>query len=99
MKKENWIPVSSGLFPNEMEDVQITFIGWNDNEPYCNAFAYRKEGKWYWSLDDYEVKVEITAWKYNCEPYKPSEFPAVFLYTVRIFWYTTGILYTLLHPW
>lgn len=35
MRKENWIPVSSGLFPNEMEDVQITFIGWNDNEPYC----------------------------------------------------------------
>ena len=72
MRKENWIPVSSGLFPNEMEDVQRTFIGWNDNEPYCNAFAYRKEGKWYWSLDDYEVKVEITAWKYNCEPYKET---------------------------
>lgn len=26
--------------------------------------------EWYWSLDDSEVKVEITAWKENCEPYK-----------------------------
>ena len=28
-----------------------------------------KEVKWYWSLDDSNVNVEITAWKHNCEPY------------------------------
>lgn len=38
--------------------------------PHCEAFAYRNDEKWYWSLDDCEVKVEITAWKKKCEPYK-----------------------------
>ena len=52
-----------------MEDVQVTFIGYNDHAPHCEAFAYRNEGKWYWSLDDSDVNVEITAWKHNCEPY------------------------------
>ena len=32
--------------------------------------AYRNDEKWYWSLDDCEVNVEITAWKKKCEPYK-----------------------------
>lgn len=53
-----------------MEDVQVTYIGYNDHEPYCDAFAYRNDGDWYWSLTDDEVRVEITAWKYNSEPYK-----------------------------
>ena len=70
MKNNNWIPVSSGLFPEDEEDVQVTFIGYNDHAPHCEAFAYRNEGDWYWSLNDTEVKVEITAWKKNCEPYK-----------------------------
>ena len=26
MKNNNWIPVSSGLLPDDMEDVQVTFI-------------------------------------------------------------------------
>lgn len=26
MENNNWIPVSSGLFPDEQEDVQVTFI-------------------------------------------------------------------------
>ena len=69
MKNKNWIPVDSGIFPNDMEDVQITFIGYNDNELHCEAFAYRNENKWYWSLDDSIVNVKITAWKRNCEPY------------------------------
>lgn len=69
MNKNNWIPVSSGLMPDEREDVQVTFIGYNDNAPHCEAFAYINEGIWYWSLDDSTVKVEITAWKHNCEPY------------------------------
>lgn len=66
----NWIPVSSGIFPDDMEDVQVTFIGYNDHAPHCEAFAYRNDEKWYWSLDDGEVKVKITAWKKKCEPYK-----------------------------
>lgn len=70
MENNNWIPVSSGLFPDELENVQVTFIGYNDHVPHCEAFAYRNDEEWYWALDDSEVKVEITAWKKNCEPYK-----------------------------
>lgn len=70
MENNNWIPVSSGIFPDDMEDVQVTFIGYNDHAPHCEAFAYRNDEKWYWSLDDCEVKVGITAWKKKCEPYK-----------------------------
>ena len=69
MENNNWIPVSSGIFPDDMEDVQVTFIGYNDHAPHCEAFAYRNDEKWYWSLDDCEVNVEITAWKKNCEPH------------------------------
>ena len=69
MENNNWMSVSSGLYPDDMEDVQVTFIGYNDHAPHCEAFAYRNEGKWYWSLDDSDVNVEITAWKHNCEPY------------------------------
>lgn len=47
MENNNWIPVSSGLFPDEQEDVQVTFIGYNDHVPYCVAFAYRKDEEWY----------------------------------------------------
>ena len=69
MENKKWMPISSGLYPDDMEDVQVTFIGYNDYAPHCDAFAYRNEGKWYWSLDDSYVNVEITAWKHNCEPY------------------------------
>lgn len=65
----DWTPISSGLYPGDMEDVQITFIGYHDKKPHCEAFAYRNEGVWYWSLDDMEVNVEITAWKPMCVPY------------------------------
>ena len=70
MEHNNWIPISSGIFPDDMEDVQVTFIGYNDHAPHCEAFAYRNDEEWYWSLDDCEVRVEITAWKKKCEPYK-----------------------------
>lgn len=72
MKNDNWIPINSGLYPDDMEDVQVTFIGYNDHEPYCEAFAYRNEGEWFWLMDDGKVRVEITAWKCNCEPYKAN---------------------------
>lgn len=66
---EDWIPVSSGVLPDDKENVQVTYLGYYDKIPYCEAFAYRDKGSWYWSLDDSDVVVEITAWKYNCKPY------------------------------
>lgn len=69
MKNNKWIPISSGLLPKEKEDVQVTYIGYNNGNPYCNKFAYMVDGEWYWANADDEVKVKITAWKYNCEPY------------------------------
>ena len=69
MDCNSWIPISSGVFPEDMESVQVTFIGYNDNLPYCDAFAYRNNGKWYWSIDDDKVVVEIAAWRKNCKPY------------------------------
>lgn len=66
---EDWIPVSEG-YPDDIADVQVTYIGHNSGAPLCDAFAYRAEGEWYWSLGDDKVRVEITAWKRNCEAYK-----------------------------
>lgn len=72
METNNWVPVKQMHFPEDKKDVQVTFIGHNDHEPHCEAFAYRNDEDWYWSLDDAPVKVEITAWKYSCEPYKEN---------------------------
>lgn len=66
--KNGWFSVSDGL-PEDMIDVQVTFLGYFDNKPYCCEFAYINNGVWYWSHDDEDVRVEITAWKYNCDPY------------------------------
>ena len=57
MENNNWIPVSSGLFPDEQEDVQVTFIGYNDHVPYCVAFAYRKDEEWYWFVTNIDWSV------------------------------------------
>lgn len=74
MENNKWIPVSKEL-PIEREDVQVTYIGYNDGKPYCNAFAYYLykdkyciDG-WYWSTDDSKVIVEIVAWRKCSEPY------------------------------
>lgn len=69
MENNNWISISSGLFPEDREDVQVTYLGYYDEKPYCDNFAYIKNGIWYWSADDEKVGVKITAWKKNCEPY------------------------------
>ena len=47
------------------------YLGYHDREPYCDAFACYRDGEWYW-LDGYgrPIAVEVTAWRYNCEPYK-----------------------------
>lgn len=70
---QEWIPVSSGVYPDDMEDVQVTYIGWNDKWHYCNSFAYRHNKCWYWAHDDEEVKVEIIAWRSMCDPYVGEE--------------------------
>lgn len=73
MNKNDWIPVKTGKYPEELEDVQVTFIGYNDHVPHCEGFAYMNEGKWYWTFDDHETNVKIIAWKYNCAPYEDVE--------------------------
>lgn len=69
MDCETWIPVSTGKFPDDMEDVQVTYIGFTDGRPYCDEFAYRNGSQWRWSHDDGVVMVDIIAWKHNCKPY------------------------------
>lgn len=41
----DWIPVDTGLFPRDNENVQITYLGIYDRTPYCDGIAYRKSGK------------------------------------------------------
>lgn len=69
MKNNDWIPVSSGKLPNDMKTIQVTYLGYNDNKPYCDEFAYIKNGSWYWKDDAEKVTVKITAWKTLCTPY------------------------------
>lgn len=65
-----WILCRKQL-PEKLTDVQVTYLGYNDHLPYCNAFAYlNDDGDWFWSHDDGEVIVKIIAWKPMCEPYK-----------------------------
>ena len=69
----NWIPIKEKTFPKDKKNVQVTYLGYYDNLPRCDAFAYRMEGEWYWSTDDSKVTVEIIAWMENDKPYIPSE--------------------------
>ena len=71
-KSQPWIPVFTRLdsndevieqYPDDLDIVQVTFIGYNDNLLHCEAFAYRRNGEWYWALNDEEVNVSITAWR------------------------------------
>lgn len=66
---DNWIPVESGLYPDDLEDVQVTYLGYKDQKPYCNEFAHRENGNWFWATDCVDVKVKIVAWRYNCDPF------------------------------
>ncbi|WP_278951303.1 hypothetical protein [Anaerobutyricum hallii] len=65
-----WVPVNTGLFPEEQEAVQVTYLGYNDHKPHCDAFAFLENGKWYWSLDESDVKVPIIAWQQTGEAYE-----------------------------
>lgn len=65
-----WIPVRSGLLPEDNEEVQVTYTGYHDKQPYCNEFAYLESNIWYWAVIEEKVMVDITAWRHNCEPYR-----------------------------
>lgn len=66
----DWIPANSGILPEEGENVQVTYLGYYDDKPYCDGMAYLENGKWYWSDDNEEIIVKITAWKPTGEPYR-----------------------------
>ena len=72
-KDDDWIPIASGIYPPEKEVVQVTYLGYNNNMPYCDEFAYRSKRLWYWTNSDKEVNVDIIAWKKNCKPYNYKE--------------------------
>lgn len=62
-----WVPVTTGRYPEDNVKVQITYIAHNSGKPMCDAFAVRYKNKWYWD-DGEEVHIEtvpITAWRYN----------------------------------
>lgn len=75
MEENNgWVPVSTGIFPEEGETVQISYLGFHDKEPYCLLFAVRREGKWLLHPDEYDAGLTVTAWKPICQPYvEPKE--------------------------
>lgn len=75
LKRENsaWIPVSSGIFPRDKEIVQVTYLGFSDEKPCCEAFAFRKNGNWYWYSKGTRITVKITAWKPKCKAYEEKE--------------------------
>lgn len=66
--QNGWIPISGGQYPKDHERVQITYMGYYDEKPYCGKQAYRCDGKWYWDNED-PVSVRVTAWKPKDQPY------------------------------
>ena len=64
-----WIPCEEKL-PKEREYVQITYLGYYDQSPYCDGIAYIYENEWHWSLDDEEVNVAVIAWMPLLKPYR-----------------------------
>lgn len=75
LRRENsaWIPVSTGIFPRDKEIVQVTYLGFSDEKPYCEAFAYLEDGDWYWCSSETSVIDIITAWKPKCKAYEEKE--------------------------
>ena len=69
----DWIPVNSGVLPEEGKSVLITYLGYYDNKPYCDGMAYLENGKWYWSDDHKEMIVKIIAWKPTGEAYREED--------------------------
>lgn len=69
--QQPWIPVSSGVLPNDSVPVHVTYLTFDLGSPCCDANAYRHKGEWYWTADnESKCEVEITAWKpIEFEPY------------------------------
>lgn len=44
MNNNDWIPVSTGSFPEDEEVVQVTYLGYRDLISFCDLFAYRRNG-------------------------------------------------------
>lgn len=70
-RRGGWRPMSEPPF--EGVDVQVTYLGYYNKKPYCNAFAYIRNGVWYWSTSSEEINVDLVAWRPNCEPYIKME--------------------------
>ena len=66
-RRGGWHPMEEP--PMDEVDVQVTYLGHHDGKPRCNAFAYRRNGAWYWTHNDEKVTVKLTAWRLNEEPY------------------------------
>lgn len=75
MNQGTWIPTSTELYPEDGKTVQVTYLGYHNNEPMCDGFAYRSNGKWFWNMWDEDhdsALVPIVAWRY-CEPYNEKQ--------------------------
>lgn len=69
-KVGKWIPVENEV-PDIYENVQVTYLGYEDNRLYSDGVAYIDDcGNWCWEFDDSTVRCEITAWMPLPEPYK-----------------------------
>ena len=51
----------------------MTYLGFSDEKPCCEAFAFRKNGDWYWYSKGTRITVKITAWKPKCKAYEEKE--------------------------
>lgn len=66
----DWIPVSSGRYPVDGRDVQVTYLSCVDGAtPYCNGMAHRDGNRWFWAICEDPVLPVITAWRPVGTPY------------------------------
>lgn len=71
-RRGGWHPI--GEPPMDEVDVQVTYLRRSDGKPRCNAFAYRRNGAWYWTHNDERITAgvtQLTAWRFGGEPYRP----------------------------
>lgn len=68
-----WIPCSERL-PSPFENVQVTHLGFHDNQPHSEGkTAFMDEtGCWKWTYGSNIVCVPIIAWRENLPPYQPK---------------------------
>lgn len=60
-----WTMVNKDSYPKDYEKVQVSYSGNSDHLLKSDAFAYRKDGEWYWATNDDRVMTEIIAWREN----------------------------------